>query len=41
MNYRHTQIGWTLLAFSFGLMPILMIALDREFRRHVPAPSPQ
>jgi hypothetical protein len=34
--YRHTQIGWTLLAFAFGVLPILMIALDGS--RSVPLP---
>jgi len=27
MPYRHTQFGWILLAFAFGVMPILMMVL--------------
>src|SRR5437764_599550 len=27
-RYRHTQIGWTVLAISFIVLPILMIALN-------------
>ncbi len=28
MPYRHTQVGWTLFAISFGILPVLMIVLD-------------